>query len=176
MCNTCSSWLQDDVQSFLESVLPYERFALRLPKCEIPQLDGVLRSISTAEVARLQVCLLVPAPQYALPVMYNRPCHNGHLHASSHTVSVLANLPTASSAEHRSCAALLLLRCWQWCCAAQWGLVDYHRAFVWEGGWGREYPGEPYGVAYNWCAIWHSRQWIRQREGASIGWQDVHGC
>ena len=34
----------------------------------------------------------------------------------------------------------------------QWGLVDYHRAFVWEGGWGREYPGEPYGLAYNWCA------------------------
>ena len=48
--------LQDDVQSFLESVLPYERFSLRLPKCEIPQLDRVLRSISKSEIARLQVC------------------------------------------------------------------------------------------------------------------------
>jgi hypothetical protein len=48
--------LQDDVQSFLENVLPYERFSLRLPKCEIPQLDRVLRSISTSEIARLQVC------------------------------------------------------------------------------------------------------------------------
>jgi hypothetical protein len=53
---TFLSCLQDDVQSFLESVLPYERFSLRLPKCEIPQLDRVLRSISTSEVARLQVC------------------------------------------------------------------------------------------------------------------------
>lgn len=43
------------MRQFLEGVLPYERFSLRLPKCEIPQLDDVLRSISAAEVARLQV-------------------------------------------------------------------------------------------------------------------------
>jgi hypothetical protein len=49
------------------------------------------------------------------------------------------------------CSLLLLLLRTDYDGDAQWGLVDYHRAFVWEGGWGREYPGEPYGLAYSWC-------------------------
>ena len=56
----------------------------------------------------------------------------------------------------------------------QWGLVDYHRAFVWEGGWGREYPGEPYGLAYNWCACILHITYPRHKWGAFSAGQDGH--
>lgn len=101
--------LQDDVQSFLESVLPYERFALRLPKCEIPQLDRVLRSISTAEVARLQVRLPMPrssacvvlALQYALSLCNSTSHEDNSVHRSTPSVSMLANSPiTISTKQH----------------------------------------------------------------------------
>ncbi len=43
------------MRSFLEEVLPYERFSIRLPACEIPHLADTLRSIPTADVTSLQV-------------------------------------------------------------------------------------------------------------------------
>ena len=47
---------QDDVRSYLEEALPYERFSVRLPGCEVPSLGDILRSIPVADVAAMQVC------------------------------------------------------------------------------------------------------------------------
>ena len=61
------------MQAYLEEVLPYERFSVRLPQCDIPRLHDILGSIPKPEVARLQVSFLIcrhpvtalPCPQLA---------------------------------------------------------------------------------------------------------------
>ena len=111
-----SGCLQDDVQSFLESVLPYERFSLRLPKCEIPQLDSVLRSISTREVARLQVCsrakpstLPEPAPRLHLAVVHTSVCQKYHLTVTKPCINTLLRLCWQTVHCHQRWSRLLPL-------------------------------------------------------------------
>ena len=55
---------QDFMQSYLEEVLPYEAFSVRLPQCDIPRLHDILNSIPPQEVARLQVLHENPAPEW----------------------------------------------------------------------------------------------------------------
>ena len=47
--------LQDEVVQYFEDVLPYTDFSVRVPQCDIPRLDAILRSVPQREVARLQV-------------------------------------------------------------------------------------------------------------------------
>jgi hypothetical protein len=51
----CCCHLQDQVMQYFEDVLPYTDFSIRVPQCDIPRLDAILRSMPLHEVARLQV-------------------------------------------------------------------------------------------------------------------------
>ncbi len=74
----------------LESVLPYEQFSVRLPQCDIPQVDAILKSIPRRDVSRLQVCL---------GTLYSR-------HAEASSVVVMQPLGN-------NCCCMLSVPCWR---------------------------------------------------------------
>lgn len=47
--------IQDQVLQFLEDILPYEKFSLRVPKSQIPNIVKLLRAVSDEEQARLRL-------------------------------------------------------------------------------------------------------------------------
>jgi hypothetical protein len=84
--------IQDHIYQFLEDVLPYWKFSVRLSKDDIPNLPDLLRSISEEQIHSLQVIecskhWCVPAVDVpALHATMHAACFRSNAHRVTHAV------------------------------------------------------------------------------------------